>query len=369
MPNPTKPIENTDAPAIKDGEELNAFRMGAAQASDDPEAAIAAIKQQDDQSLPPDEPELDAEGNPIEKLDDENDDGEADPEKKPDAKKEGEQEEGEDEADPEAVAKQKIEDEIATLQLKTKAADRFRELSGRAARADELESQLAQATAAAQGGEEVMDAIESTGASGEQFAAVLTYLQLINSRDPAKMKTGYDLMQKELTWLSKEIGVEAPGYDPLDEYPDLKAMVEENPDVRAMAVETARLRKLEKNTTTRSTEVDNKNREDEQFRAGVAAAKQFGETMRKTDPDFQHKLGILSPLLDGIYKNAKPAEWAARIKEVYDKIPAPVKPRVTAPRHMPLRPTGTRASGVVETPTDELSAFRLGVKMANEGNG
>lgn len=328
----------------------------------------------DDQAGEEEEPELDADGNPIEKPKAEAKPADkAAPAAKPEAPK------------PDAA----IEKEIGDLGLKGKTAERFRALSAEVkelAPLRDVVKELGLKTAedvktlhaAAERGIRFEETVVSTGASPEQFGAALGYLQLINTRDPAKMQVAYEAMQKEQVWLAKELGLAAPGVDPLADHPDLLEKVKLGKIDREDAEETAKLRAANKLRDAQGQKTEAQKQQERELaeaqQAGVEAIKGLAAKLNAADPvNFKARIEAMKPAIAEIQRTQHPSKWVESVQDLWIRTPAPAAPvdrrERTKVGAMPLRPTGAPSANVVAKPKDPTEAFLMGVGRASDQGG
>jgi hypothetical protein len=270
-----------------------------------------------------------------------------------------------------------IANEITERGLKGKTAERFTELATANAelratltelKAEKLSDVVERLNAAEQRAIQWEETVTSTGATPQQFGNALGYLQLINSRDPLKMKQAYDAMAAEQKWLAGELGLAAGDADPLDVDPALKKRVIEGDvprDVAEALVQTRAATKLREENTRASNERTELQRAQDTATQEVAA---LGASLRAQDPaNFDAKLAVLTPSIRLIQQNFAPSRWVQEIEKLYRATtvtaprPAPV-PKIGA---MPLRPTGGNPSDVARKPKNDLEAFDMGIEEAN----
>lgn len=258
----------------------------------------------------------------------------------------------------EAGKDQAVEDEIKSLGLKERAAERFRELTTRVAEIEPLRQRAARA-------DEWEQTVLSTGANPEQFGAALTYLRDINSGDPAKMRTAYEQLTSELKTLGEMLGMPAPGVDPLDAHPDLKAAVEAADLDRKHAEELAAARQGQRLQQAAAQRTTSSVQQQAAIEQGTAEVKALGAQLRAADPaSFEAKSKLIAPMVNRIQKSLSPDQWAAAIKEQWDVLPAiPAPAPKPPPSAQPLRPTGASA-GQMRKPQNDVEAFDFGVASA-----
>lgn len=275
-------------------------------------------------------------------------------------------------------AKAKVDAEIADLGIKNeRAAARFRDLSTRAAEAEplkakvaELEPKVQQLEVFRQRAIEWEEAVTSTGASPEQFGALMNYATLMNSGNPESMEVGFALLEEEYHAAAKLLGKAAGSVDPLQDHPDLLDEVGKYDLTRERALEIAASRardKLVGATTNIRTEQDQATRAQNDGLAAVAA---LGEELRASDPQFAAKFAMISPLVTEMQRTLPPAQWATAIRQMWARIPAmqatPVPVPVPKPTVAPMRP-GVSSAGQIRGTTDPVEATLLAMRGAQPG--
>lgn len=252
-----------------------------------------------------------------------------------------------------------VDDEIKELGITNeRTQQRFRELSQRTSEATE---QLRVATARA---EEWEQTVASTGASPQQFGNALQYLAAINSGNPEQMGAAFESMQKELAWLGKKLGREAPGFDPLTDYPDLAEKVASGDITREVAAELVQNRKrgvLQSEHQQTQHQTMQAQQAEQHALQEVAA---LGQRLQ-ADPQFQQKFAYLGPTIEIIQATMPPAQWAAAIQNAYQRLPAIPAAAPAAPVAKPNNPArASAAPAKPATPKDPGDAFSFGVAEA-----
>lgn len=261
---------------------------------------------------------------------------------------------------PEAAPPADVEAEIKDLGIKNeRAAQRFRELSERAAEVEPLRAQAARAS-------EWEQTVTSTGASPEQFGSALNYLRAINSGNPEAMNNAYDVMQKELQWLGEKLGREAPGFDPLSVHADLAEKVKAGDITREAAAEIVQHRQRLQLQQQHDTSQQQNWQAQQAEQMGLQQVAALGNQLRTADPDFQRKFQYLAPAVALIQQTLPPQQWAAQIQAAYQQLPALPPVQAAAPARSaspsPIRPSGTPA--LAAKPKNAAEAFDFGVQEA-----
>ena len=267
-------------------------------------------------------------------------------------------------------AKAKVDAEIASLGIKNeRTAARFHELSARAAEVEPLKAQVAQLEVFRQRAVEWEEAVTSTGATPEQFGQTMTYLQMMNSGDPAQIESAFEMVEREYHTLAKLLGKTAGGaVDPLEGHPDLQAKVASLDMDRETALAWAEERNKARLNTAATTTREQQTTAQREQQQGLAAVAQLGEQLRATDPNFQAKFAMIQPLLETMQATYHPIQWAGLVQQMWDRIPAvaapapaaaPAKPTVT-----PMRPSATSTNQVrtISDPVEATLAAMMGAK-------
>jgi len=273
----------------------------------------------------------------------------SEPEKDPDGKAEAEPAK-----DPEIKTDSKRpSDEFGELPENTKAETRQR-FETLKSKYDESHLELERTKTAMEDhirrSEEWADSIRSTGTNPEQFAESMRYLKSINSGTPEGLEEAYGIMQEGLKTLGQMLGKEAPGFDPLEAYADLKEEVEDGLITKERALEVAQSRsksKLSSSVTSKQTEQQALESAKQDAYQGLVAV---GNKLRANDPHYagkQDQLKLITKLV--VTSQKDPRLWPQMIEEAYGEIPtqaaapasAPLIPNVPAP----IRPGSAGSSG------------------------
>lgn len=270
-------------------------------------------------------------------------------------------------ADAEAAAVAATEKEADELSLKGKARERFTAMSSRireleTERTTREEVVLPELARRAKQAEEWENSIASTGAEPEQFARVMSYLYAANKGTIEQKKLAYAALNDELKWMAQQIGVKADGYNPLDEFPDLKAKVESGAmdEEDALAWAADRKAKAAAAAAPTAPAATHGNAPT----PGLDALAQLGAELRARDGDrFKTNIALLAPALKLIQAKFPEEEWAEQARLAYEALPKPqAKPKPATPAPAPVRPGGG-AAHMVEKPT-VANAFEFGVQKA-----
>lgn len=289
-----------------------------------------------------------------------------------DAKPEGEP--AKDEPDPHA----EIKADADALGLKGKANERFVAMAAEIKTFAPLKAALEQAgikdaadlpklAAAAKDGADLVEMVQGTGATPDQFSATLDYLALVNKGDPASLEQAFTALSGELADLAKLMGREVPGvHDPLAEHKDLQQELEAGDITRARALEIAASRtqaKVAEGRRAQETQTAAQRTAAEQAtNEGVNALRAWEQQKMAADPGYLTLRPALNAEVAQIRQNFPPAQWAAATELAYRAIVASsAKPAPAAqkPPPGPMRPGmgGPRlAPAVFDNPEDAMEA-------------
>ena len=276
-------------------------------------------------------------------------------EKKPEQKAETDEEKAAHEAAEAEAAKKKPDAVDAPIpdEIKGRTRERMQEL---------IETVKAQRVIAEQH-ESLFGAITATGATPDEFAAMISYLGASHSNDPARLEAAYKLLQAELRGISIRLGKPVPEVNLLTDK-DNADLVEE---VKAGKLTAARAHEIALGRAAKAAETaaskrnsDAKRAKDEDSAAvtqGRADLDRLDGELRERDGEavFLRKANIVIKQLDPLFQRLNPANWYEVFKQTYEALPDPgeVKPAAAvarpqvkpagAPRALPQRPTGTPA--------------------------
>jgi len=253
-----------------------------------------------------------------------------------------------------------VADEIATLGLKEKAAERFKDLTGKV---KELSTERESLAAQAKRADEWEQMVTSTGATPEQYSSALGYLQAINSGDPASMGKAFDAMLQEVQWLGQQLGREVPGLvDPLKDYADLSEAVENGDITRKHALEVAQARVTQQRAVQHS-EVQAKQTVAKQAEAAAVASVNALDQRLRADPAYAAKMQALtaSGTFAWIKENIPAEKWVPAIEREWQRTAVGAPAAKPAVGHVPLRPVRP-STGMAPQPKTDMEAFELGLR-------
>lgn len=213
---------------------------------------------------------------------------------------------------------------------------------------------------------EIIQMVQDTGASAQQFSHMLHYLQAVNSRDPVQLREAMAFLQQEIQHVSRMAGLPAPGVNSYDQHADLKAAVDAKQITPELANEIAARRDGDTyQTQSRENQTRAEQQRQQEYQQAVADGKaalnQVGAQL-KTQPDYAKKAPLVLQKIAAELKTAHPSKWATIFLTAYTtfQMPAP-KPAVRkAPTNQPLR--GNNPSGGQQgAPKSLADAINMGI--------
>lgn len=217
---------------------------------------------------------------------------------------------------------------------------------------------------------EIIQMVQSTGASAQQYSQALDYLAAVNSRDPEQVKQAIGFLQQEIVALSRIAGVAVDGVNLYENHQDLKTAVDGKQITAQLANEIAAGRDSRsiQSTTRRQTEEQQRAAQEQQvreFNAGKKALNDTGRQLASKDPGYARKAKLVLAQIGDDMKKAPPSQWANMFLMAYTTFKAPAPPARTQqtskpPVRKPLR--GNNPSGGQQGQPKSLEdAINLGI--------
>jgi len=237
--------------------------------------------------------------------------------------------------------------------LSAPAQERFRALS---ATVKEQATELARVSGAHKELESTLlgfqKILKDTQTSPEDFDRMLAYNQAVKS---GNLETAFKVVEAEYKALAQRMGKKIPGYDLLEDFPDLKTQVSDFKITEDAALEIAKNRRenaaREEAARRNAAEQGSKRQTDEQTLKSVHesldAIGAWTKELSENDLDFKIKEGKLLPIVDEVVKTYLPHQWLPTLKLAYanitvEKVPAAV------PGARPIRAGGAPTGAVTE---------------------
>lgn len=210
--------------------------------------------------------------------------------------------------DPDAAA---VTKEMADLGItKPDSQARFRELAAQAKEGGYYRERFEQQ-------QEVFNYLEKNSITGEQFGLMTMIAGDVNSNDPVRLKRAHDALSAELAGLSKMLGIEAAGFDPLSAHPDLLGKVNEGEMDRATALAWAKDRSqahLATQNQQRQQQQETATQLEDRARQDLTA---LGQQLQQKDPFYDKVYALLVPALKPVLARTPASEWVNVTAETY----------------------------------------------------
>ena len=202
--------------------------------------------------------------------------------------------------------------------------------------------------------------VRNTGMSAEEFGKTIEYCRLASSRSPDDLRLALNMIEEQRKNLCLQLGIDAPGVDPLEGFDDLKKQVDAYEMPAETASELARLRRKE---TAYNQQVQQQMAQQQQDNLKRQEIINFTEvannTFRKlaqTDPNYKQKEQKLlqyiktGNVMQQLLNTFHPSQWTSQLKLMYDLIPAQTPIRNTPLRARPARIGGNAELNMPEGP-------------------
>lgn len=212
----------------------------------------------------------------------------------------------------------------------------------------------------------MIGAIMDTGATPQEFGAMVGYLGAVHSDDPARLEAAYQLLQSELQGLALRMGKPLAEVNWLEGHQDLIDAIRSGATTRELAIELAMGRatkkrndattaaKTKQTETATATEKDTKTASDE--------LDALGTELLAADPLYKAKYALIVPKLRAEFAKIPPRQWKTRFLEEYarakvaaPKVAAPAV-KVNPPKNQPIRPSSP-SGGTQKAPGSALDAL------------
>lgn len=228
--------------------------------------------------------------------------------------------------------------------LKAETETRIRTLIDRTKQAEE------KVTVAESNFNTIVNGLQATGTTPEQYSEVLSFMQLFNSGDPSQQKQALGLLEDMANNLATVLGVERASADPLKAHPDLQAAIQKGEITRQLAMEVARNRNQQgfrnQLQTSAQEQRDRATAAQKEVEDSKAEMNRLEDGFRASDPLYERKKELMLPQLQSAFKRVRPSEWPALYTEMYrnTRVQAPVR-RAPVPANQPLRAGKSPAVG------------------------
>ena len=174
----------------------------------------------------------------------------------------------------------------------------------------------------------IVQGIQATNTTPEQYQELLSFMSLFNSRDPNQQEQALGVARDFVERLSLMLGKELTFTDPLEQHADLKAAVAQGQITKQWATELARQRMSQGFRTqiqqTQNQQVSQQEQAQQEDRQARMTLTSYETQLRQQDPLYEMKKEYLLPILKPLFAGMPPREWPQRFAAAYQNIPANV---------------------------------------------
>ncbi len=211
----------------------------------------------------------------------------------------------------------------------------------------------------------MIQGVQATGATPEQYGETLSWLRLFNSESTEDRTKALELVETVADRLATLLGKERTVGDPLAKHDDLRQAVANGQITTKYAQEMARVRNRDGFQNEIRTAATAEQQQQQQAEAATNQARTelntLEATLKATDPQYDAKRAMLVPVLQPIFKTMPPTMWKAAFEQAYRNLPSqtPGAPRPSVPRDQPLRanknPSGGGSKGAAGSALDAVN--------------
>jgi hypothetical protein len=214
----------------------------------------------------------------------------------------------------------------------------------------------------------MVQGVQATGATPEQYGEALSWLALFNSNDPTQQAKALELVENVADRLATLLGKERTVNDPLAAHPDLVDAVQKGQVTAKYAREIARTRAGQQLrtelTTAASQEQQQQQTAQRELQDSRTALNTLETTLRAQDPNYEAIKAQIVPILRPIMKALPPSQWPSAFREAYTNAKAGFRPAPApapaggsrVPANQPMRAGKNPAGGGAKAPGSMLDA-------------
>lgn len=217
-----------------------------------------------------------------------------------------------------------------------------------------------------------VNGLQGAGVTPEQYGETLSFLSMFNSGDPVQQEKALELIDGMADRLATLLGKDRAVSDPLKAHADLQQAVQQGRLTKDYAAEIARTRNSQGFRRELSQSASNQNQQAQAQQQELHQARTelhtLEETLRKTDPSYERKKGMIVPALKAVFKDIPPKLWKDRFLEAYKAVnvgAAPAARRPVKAGQQPMRAGKNPAGGqsrAAASPMDAMNAALGSVK-------
>ncbi|MDQ2150068.1 hypothetical protein RBI22_15220 [Alcaligenaceae bacterium C4P045] len=213
----------------------------------------------------------------------------------------------------------------------------------------------------------VRNMVAASGMDVNSFAQTMEYGRLANSDNPQDLQQALSLLDQQRSAIAKRLGVDVPGVDPLEDFPDLAEGVQNLNINRDHALEIARLRRHEQNVQAQRQQQHQAQQDQQQYQTTVTQGQQqmaqYLQT-RASEIDHPARMRVISDhfrdpaKMREFVRTYQPSQWVHALKLMYDGIQASPAARRPGPAPISTRPgaVGRPAGGANMTPEQRTAS-------------
>jgi hypothetical protein len=170
----------------------------------------------------------------------------------------------------------------------------------------------------------IINGIQSTGASPEQYGELLSWVSLFNSPNVESKKQAYQLVEDVANRMALQLGIERNVGDPYAKHPDIREALAKNQITPQYAKELVRTREQNAFRTQIDSQGQQQRQTQQQAEAELNQARASLNTidaqLRQQDTLYDKKRAQLVPILKPIFKSLRPSQWPAAYQEAYRNV-------------------------------------------------
>lgn len=207
----------------------------------------------------------------------------------------------------------------------------------------------------------MVNGIQATGTTVEQYGEVLSFMALFNSGDATQQGQALDLLEDVADRLASLLGRERKSTDVLEQHKDLQAEVLAKTLSVERAKEIARNRNQTKfrgdlqNTATQAQQREQQRQRD--YQKAKSDLTTLENTLRKTDRNYEAKRAQMLPVLKAVFQTIPYAQWPIAFERAYRNIVFKPGRAHTKVGQNPVRPNRQPAGRQQARQTDGLEVI------------
>lgn len=211
---------------------------------------------------------------------------------------------------------------------------------------------------------QVFKTIQDTGATPEEFGAMIAYMRWTHTDDPAQLTQAREMLQRELRAVSLKLGQPTAGVDFLADHPELMQEVNNGQitleRAQELAIQRTRAKQATDAAAARNSEATTTQAAATERNGAIEELNALGAELKKTDPHYAHKYAQLKPLLESLGM-LPPKQWKQAFMKAYKNVEAPAAtvttPAVPANKNAPLRANKSPSGGSAAKPSNMMEAM------------